>query len=164
MKRFLLSLMAVLMFAITPALAKTYRDANWVGANSDGTSPQEWKELDTQHRAYSAAKESGHEAMEKGEYAAAVQFYEQAAANAIWSWTQGWQLNNMAFAILKTVDHEDGVSPEEYDELERALGIYEEALEACDVAESVGKKLDQVEKCKSTIDKSVTSLLRSLGR
>jgi len=164
MKRFLLSVMAVLLFAIAPASAKTYIDANWVGANSDGTSPQEWKDLDTQHRAYSAAKESGHEAMANGEYALAVASYEKAAGYAIWSWTRAWQLNNMALAIIKTIDHEDGLTSSERAVLERALGIYEESLDACDAAKEVGKKLDQIEKCEATVNKSVTALLRTLGR
>lgn len=164
MKRFLLSLFAVMLFAIAPAESKLYRDGNWIGANSDGTSPQEWAELDAQHQAYSAAKESGHEAMANGEYVLASEFYIESAANAIWSWTQAWQLNNAAFAILKSINHEDGLSSAERADLERALLIYEASLDACDNAKDVGESMDEMEQCEATVRTSGTALLRTLGR
>lgn len=164
MKRLIFSVCALMLFTIAPAESKLYRDGNWIGANSDGTSPQEWEELDAQHRAYSAAKESGHEAMANSEYVLASEFYLQAAANAIWSWTQGWALNNAAFAILKSINHEDGLSSAERADLERALLIYEESLDACDTAKDVGERMDEMEKCEATVRKSGTALLRTLGR
>lgn len=164
MKRFLFSLVALALFAIAPASANVFRDGNWVGANGDGTSPAEWKALDAQHRAYSAAKESGHEALAKGEYTVAAEFYEKAAANAIWSWTQAWQLNNAAYALVKSLNHEDGLSSQERADLERALAIFEECLSACDKAEKTGKKLDQVEKCRAKVEKSSNAVRRTLGQ
>jgi len=156
MKRFLLSLCAVILFAIAPAESKLYRDANWVAAESEA--------LDTQHQAYSAAKESGHEAMANGDYVLASEFYIEAAENAIWSWTQGWQLNNAAFAILKSVNDEDGLSSAERADLERALLIYEASLNASDYAKDAGESLDEMAECESTVRVSGTALLRTLGR
>jgi len=172
------------LFAGNWDIPKVFRDGNWRQPGPGEWNYTDWKALDAQVKKYDAFKWEAKKAEENGELRTASILYLKSADNAIWSWTQGWQLNNAAFALAKLVDAEDGLTEYEEKDFREAESIYKECLEAVRLAELYGaylldearktgsektrargkKMLKESIKCQATAAKSLEWIEKILAR
>lgn len=117
------------------------RDGNWRAPGPGQRSGPQWDALEAQVNRYRDYRAKARKAEADGEAEKASEYYELAANNAIWSWTQAWQLNNSAYVLAKAVNADNGLSEWEEEALKMAIVLYDDCLEATHRADEYAKKL-----------------------